>query len=144
MTAPGGVDRNVTGDVPCRRVEPACNMAIADAGRGGWEDHPAEGEGTMPGTRFRQGMGTVLVGAALLLGGPVALVVHAWTVVIAWHGWGPFAAAATFAFPLLSELVVGVAVSLRAGTVLNGYVLALGACAATWFLFAAGAAFLER
>ena len=93
------------------------------------------------GTRGRAGC--VLVGLAYPVMTVLGLVLHLWTIVIAFSASGFGAALLTLIFPVFSELYWGRQIWKVTGTVLNEYCGALLAYAALWLVMIVGFSLME-
>lgn len=74
---------------------------------------------------IKEGTGCALVGIAYPVIGILGLIIHIWTIVIAYNVSGLIGAIVTLIFPVLSQIYWFIKVWSFAGTVLNFYCIAI-------------------
>jgi len=80
------------------------------------------------------GIGCLSAGIIHLILGAFGLIIHAWTVIIAYSVKGFFVAVITLAFPVLSEIYWGYNIWDTSGVFLNLYTIALLTYVGLWIL----------
>ncbi len=80
------------------------------------------------------GIGCLSAGIIHLILGALGLIIHAWTVIIAYSVKGFLAAVITLAFPVLSEIYWGYNIWNTSGVFLNLYTIALLTYVGLWIL----------
>ena len=77
------------------------------------------------GRNIKQGAGCAIAGIAYLVMGVLGLIIHIWTILIAYSFAGILGAAISLMFPVLAQIFWGFKIWAHTGTIMNGYCLAL-------------------
>ncbi len=86
------------------------------------------------GKDYGAGIGCLSAGIIHFVLGGLGLIIHAWTVIIAFSTKGFVAAVITFALPVVAELFWGYQIWSTSGIFLNWYTISLLAYAGLWIL----------
>lgn len=92
----------------------------------------------MDAENVRRGVGCVLASTAYLVMTLLGLVIHVWTIVIAFNAKGLFAAVLSCIFPVIAQLYWGFVGWTTTGTLFNPYCLALLSYVFLWAIIFVG------
>ncbi len=93
--------------------------------------------------KIKEGTGCAIVGIAYPIMGILGLVIHVWTIVIAFIASGLIGAVITLIFPVLAQIYWFIKVWNMAGSVMNMYCLAIIAYIVCWIIMIIGFSMID-
>jgi hypothetical protein len=94
-------------------------------------------------TNVKEGTGYALVGAAYTGMGILSLIIHIWTIVIAYITSGLLGGIITLVFPVVAQIFWFIKIWSATGTVMNAYCLAILGFIACWVIMFIGMALVS-